>query len=74
MLGGPGSRDPFEPRDGGLVAGADVLELERLPADGQHRLAGEVVDAATEQLQFDLAAHAMRPGDRGQRNALHGHR
>ena len=69
-----GSLVEIEPRDRGLVTRPHILEQQGSAADGQARLADKAVDAVAKQLQFDLAPHAMRPGDRGQRNALVGRR
>ena len=70
-LGGGAVGDALEAGDGGLAAVLDDARASALaPPTKSCAWRVEAVDAVREQLEPHLALHAMRAGDRGERDAL----
>ena len=69
-FGGGAVGNSVEPRNGSLVGVAQLTDLAQFAPDIDAIMRLQTGDAVGEQLQAQFALDAMRPGDRGQRNAL----
>ena len=69
-LGGGAVGDAVEAGDGGLAARPEVAELALLAADVDATWRARLATLSANSLSLSFALDAMRPGDRGQRDAL----